>query len=326
MFNPNFSLFVPVPEGGTTFQPNPNSIVQNDEARHTNHLDFFKFVGRIVGKALYDGLFVDAYFTRSLYKHMLDMPLTYLVSPPRVGTLSGLLCIHEGKQPAIPEVALQGSQACSYCRFSQDAKLEDSVVRANILLSDTALLVGLMGMDAVLTIAFTTSIFQQQQAAHHPAALWSPTKLPKTSNQTCLTLEGVLQDIEGVDPSYFKTLTWLLENDITDVLDLNFTEEVDYFGRKEVKELKQGGRDVKVTEANKREYINLKAQHYMTTAIRGQLDAFLGGFWDLIPKVRLHWWPDSRRKAMFPSSKASNGVPALAHKKCPSVLAMVLKC
>jgi len=79
MFNPNFSLFVPVPEGGTTFQPNPNSTVQNDEARGTNHLDFFKFVGRIVGKALYDGMFVDAYFTRSLYKHMLVQPLTYLV-------------------------------------------------------------------------------------------------------------------------------------------------------------------------------------------------------------------------------------------------------
>ena len=69
------------------------------------------------------------------------------------------------------------------------------------------------------------------------------------------------------------------------MLDLNFTEEVDYFGRKEVKELKPGGRDIKVTEANKVEYINLKAQHYMTTAIRAQLDAFLGGFWDIIPKV-----------------------------------------
>jgi hypothetical protein len=85
MFNPNFSLFVPVPEGGTTFQPNPNSTVQNDEARGTNHLDFFKFVGRIVGKALYDGMFVDAYFTRSLYKHMLGQPLTYLVRPPSRG-------------------------------------------------------------------------------------------------------------------------------------------------------------------------------------------------------------------------------------------------
>ena len=79
MFNPNISLFVPT--GGSTFQPNPNSIVQNDEARGTNHLDFFKFVGRVVGKALYDGQLIDAYFTRSFYKHMLGQPLTYQVRP-----------------------------------------------------------------------------------------------------------------------------------------------------------------------------------------------------------------------------------------------------
>lgn len=79
IFNPNFSLFVQVPENGTTFQPNPNSVVQNDEARGTNHLDFFKFVGRILGKALYDGQLIDAFFTRSFYKHMLGNPLTYEV-------------------------------------------------------------------------------------------------------------------------------------------------------------------------------------------------------------------------------------------------------
>ena len=79
IFNPNFSLFVQVPEHGTTFQPNANSVVQNDEARGTNHLDFFKFVGRIIGKALYDGQLIDAFFTRSFYKHMLGDPLTYEV-------------------------------------------------------------------------------------------------------------------------------------------------------------------------------------------------------------------------------------------------------
>lgn len=77
IFNPNFSLFVAVPEAGTTFQPNPNSVVQNDEVRGTNHLDFFRFVGRIVGKALYDGQLIDAHFTRSFYKHMLGQQLTY---------------------------------------------------------------------------------------------------------------------------------------------------------------------------------------------------------------------------------------------------------
>ena len=49
------------------------------QARGTSHLDFFKFVGRIVGKALYDGQYIDAHFTRSLYKHMLGQPLTYQV-------------------------------------------------------------------------------------------------------------------------------------------------------------------------------------------------------------------------------------------------------
>lgn len=81
IFNPNLALFVSVPEGGTTFQPNPNSVVQSDTG--VSHLEFFKFVGRLVGKALYDGQIMDAYFTRSFYKHMLGQPLTYEVGAQR---------------------------------------------------------------------------------------------------------------------------------------------------------------------------------------------------------------------------------------------------
>jgi hypothetical protein len=118
IFNPNLALFIPVPEGGVTFQPNPNSIIQND--RGIDHLDFFRFVGRLVGKALHDGQLMDAYFTRSFYKHMLGLAITY-------------------------------------------------------------------------------------------------------------------EDIEAVDPEYFKNLKWMLEHDITDVLDLSFTAETDFFGRKQVR-------------------------------------------------------------------------------------------
>lgn len=35
-------------------------------------------MGRVVGKALYDGQLIDAYFTRSFYKHLLGAPLTYV--------------------------------------------------------------------------------------------------------------------------------------------------------------------------------------------------------------------------------------------------------
>ena len=48
-----------------------------------------------------------------------------------------------------------------------------------------------------------------------------------------------------MDPEYYKNLKWMLENNITDVLDLTFTEESDYFGKKELVELKPGGKDIR---------------------------------------------------------------------------------
>lgn len=59
---------------------------------------------------------------------------------------------------------------------------------------------------------------------------------------------GVFQDIEAVDPEYYKTLKWMLENDITDVLDLTFTEETDYFGKKEIVNLIPDGANIKYVE------------------------------------------------------------------------------
>lgn len=70
MFNPNYALFTST-EDGCTFQPNQHSSINPD------HLSYFRFVGRIVGKALADGFLLDAHFTRSLYKHMLGLEPTH---------------------------------------------------------------------------------------------------------------------------------------------------------------------------------------------------------------------------------------------------------
>jgi hypothetical protein len=70
MFNPNYALFTST-EDGCTFQPNPHSSINRE------HLDYFRFVGRIVGKAVADGFLLDAHFTRSLYKHMLGMKVSF---------------------------------------------------------------------------------------------------------------------------------------------------------------------------------------------------------------------------------------------------------
>jgi E3 ubiquitin-protein ligase HUWE1 len=49
------------------YQPNRSSWINPD------HLFYFKFVRRIIGKAIYDGRLLDAYFTRSFYKFMLGI-------------------------------------------------------------------------------------------------------------------------------------------------------------------------------------------------------------------------------------------------------------
>jgi E3 ubiquitin-protein ligase HUWE1 len=70
IFNPNYALFMAAADGAT-FQPNPLSVI------NSNHLDYFKFVGRVIGKALCDGQLMDAHFTRSFYKHVLGLPIEF---------------------------------------------------------------------------------------------------------------------------------------------------------------------------------------------------------------------------------------------------------
>jgi len=66
--------------------------------------------------------------------------------------------------------------------------------------------------------------------------------------------------------------------------DLTFSTEVQEFGVTEARELKPNGSNITVTEENKMEYIRLVCQMKMTGAIRKQLNAFLEGFYDIIPK------------------------------------------
>ncbi|CAD6898389.1 unnamed protein product [Tilletia controversa] len=162
MFNPDYALFTPCAADRTTYQPNRLSSVDS------NHLLYFKFVGRVIGKAIYDGRLLDAYFTRSFYKHILGKPVDY-------------------------------------------------------------------------------------------------------------------RDMEAVDPEYYKSLEWILENDITDVLDLNFTMDAEDFGQTRVIELKPDGATIPVTEETKVEYIRLVTEQRLTHTIRSQIDSFLTGFHEIIP-------------------------------------------
>ncbi|GAB7346103.1 hypothetical protein MBLNU457_4860t2 [Dothideomycetes sp. NU457] len=162
MFNPDYALFNPVAADRTTFHPNPLSVINEQ------HLTFFRFIGRIIGKALYEGRVLDCHFSRAVYKRILGKPVS-------------------------------------------------------------------------------------------------------------------LKDMETLDLDYYKSLVWILENDITDVTFETFSVEVDKFGVTETVDLIPGGRDIPVTEENKREYVNKVVEQRLTKSVEEQLEHFLMGFQEIVP-------------------------------------------
>lgn len=156
MFNPDYALFIPVASDRTTFHPNKLSKV-NEE-----HLQFFKFIGRIIGKALYEGRALDCHFSRAVYKRIL------------------------GKSVSI-------------------------------------------------------------------------------------------KDMETLDLDYYKSLLWMLENDITEIITETFSVETDDFGVTQVVELVENGRHIPVTEENKHEYVQRIVEYRLTGSVEAQLEEFLKG-------------------------------------------------
>ncbi|PNH45998.1 hypothetical protein VD0004_g2027 [Verticillium dahliae] len=162
MFDANYALFIPVSSDRTTFHPNKLSGI-NDM-----HLMYFKFVGRIIGKALYEGRLLDCYFSRAVYKRIL------------------------GKSVSV-------------------------------------------------------------------------------------------KDMESFDPDYYKSLVWMLENDITDIITETFSVEDDEFGVTTIVDLCPDGRNIAVTEENKNDYVRLVVEHKLLSSVKEQMEHFLKGFHEIIP-------------------------------------------
>jgi len=93
-----------------------------------------------------------------------------------------------------------------------------------------------------------------------------------------------LIDIEAVDPNLFTSLKWMLENNITDIIDTTFSVEHDSFGVIKVHELKKNGKNIPVTEQNKKEYVKLYVNFRFMQGIEQQFLALQKGFNELIPQ------------------------------------------
>lgn len=63
-----------------------------------------------------------------------------------------------------------------------------------------------------------------------------------------------------------------------------FFLQVQNFGANIVHDLKPNGQHIPVTEETKRQYVKLVCIEKMTNSIRSQIDSFLEGFYEIIPK------------------------------------------
>lgn len=70
MFNPFYCLFEYSAHDNYTLQINPNSSINPE------HLNYFKFIGRVLSLAVFHRRFLDAYFITALYKMILKKKIT----------------------------------------------------------------------------------------------------------------------------------------------------------------------------------------------------------------------------------------------------------
>ena len=96
-----------------------------------------------------------------------------------------------------------------------------------------------------------------------------------------------LDDIESVDPNLHSSLHWILANDITNVIDNNFSVEHEAFGVVQTHELRKGGKDIQVTEDNKKDYVKLYVNYRWCRGIEQQFLSLQKGFNELIPQHML---------------------------------------
>jgi len=90
-----------------------------------------------------------------------------------------------------------------------------------------------------------------------------------------------LKDMESVDTEYYNSLLWIKENDPTE-LELAFQIDEENFGQTVSIDLRPGGKEIKVTDDNKDEYIQRVIEWRFINRVKKQMDQFLAGFNELV--------------------------------------------
>nr|XP_009857929.2 E3 ubiquitin-protein ligase HECW2-like [Ciona intestinalis] len=91
-----------------------------------------------------------------------------------------------------------------------------------------------------------------------------------------------LSDLRYEDEQFYQSIMWIKDNDITDVLDLTFSVNEEMFGKIEERELKPNGKNIAVTEKNKKEYIERMVKWRVVRGTREQTNMLIRGFNEVI--------------------------------------------
>lgn len=89
------------------------------------------------------------------------------------------------------------------------------------------------------------------------------------------------EDLKIVDEEYYNSLKWMLENDITDVIDEVFAMQVPEQPDTQFN-LIPNGANIQVTESNKAEYVQLRALWKLLNSAKPQLRALKKGFYEIM--------------------------------------------
>lgn len=93
-----------------------------------------------------------------------------------------------------------------------------------------------------------------------------------------------LEDLREFDPEVYMTLTNVLKAENVDDMGLTFNVSYDNYGMEEIVDLKTDGRNIPVTNANKKEFVDSYVNWYLNDSIKAQFDPFYEGFYKVISK------------------------------------------
>ncbi|XP_030753998.1 E3 ubiquitin-protein ligase HECW2 isoform X5 [Sitophilus oryzae] len=99
-----------------------------------------------------------------------------------------------------------------------------------------------------------------------------------------LRLPVALSDLESLDFEFHQSLQWIKEHDVSvqGELELTFAVTEEVFGQVMERELKPGGRNVPVTEKNKKEYLERIVRWRLERGVAEQTESLVRGFYEVV--------------------------------------------